>query len=143
MIKSHSTQVFLIPEPIKASRMSGKGKRGLLVVFNEEETLTAEKETLEKMITAIKYQSAEDVYMASLEMGKDYSLSASGVTYLDILLFGVQPARIGLQVEAVQDKIVYFESSRMLLCPSLREINAVLSKKQTLWQLLQAMFLTS
>lgn len=123
--------------------MSGKGKRGLLVVFNEEETLTAEKETLEKMITAIKYQSAEDVYMASLEMGKDYSLSASGVTYLDILLFGVQPARIGLQVEAVQDKIVYFESSRMLLCPSLREINAVLSKKQTLWQLLQAMFLTS
>jgi hypothetical protein len=123
--------------------MSGKGKRGLLVVFNEEETLTAEKETLEKMIAAIKYQSAEDVYMASLEMGKDYSLSASGVTYQDILLFGVQPARIGLQVEAVQDKIVYFESSRMLLCPSLREINAVLSKKQTLWQLLQAMFLTS
>lgn len=130
-----------MPEIHLTERISGKGAKGLLVAFKSEETSSSEMETLERMIAAIKYNMEEDVFTLSLENGKNYPLSNLQISYRDILLFGVEPNLLGLQIETIQDKILYFENCRLLMCPGLKEINAVMARKQKLWQLLQEMFL--
>ncbi len=138
----HTTEVFDIPEPDKSKiHLEGQGRQKLLCISDADSFGDQEKSTLEKMITAIKYDSEKDIFILTVPQDCHLSLSNLGLEYKDILLFGIRPDQIGLQVEYSQYTILHFDQRNVLVCDSIRQINAVPQKKQVLWGKLQEMFL--
>jgi len=138
---SYNTIVYQIPEVPSSIVSTGNGSKGLVVAVAQEDASGAEMETLRKMITAIRYDMEDDAVILSIPRGSQFPLSAWDKEWQDLLVFGVSPSVLGLQIEHLQEKILVLENRRALFCPSLKEINGIIPKKQTLWRLLQEMFL--
>lgn len=138
----HTTEVFDIPETDKSRiHLQGQGRQKLLCISDADSFGDQEKSTLEKMITAIKYDAEKDIFILTVPQDCHLSLSNLGLEYKDILLFGIRPDQIGLQVEYSLYTILHFDQRNVLVCDSIRQINAVPQKKQVLWGKLQEMFL--
>lgn len=139
---STTDQVFLIPETTNdALVMSGDGQKKLVIVTDAHTFADAEKETLDKMMMAIKYDPKADLVKVVLPTGVDISLSNVVAPYNDLIIFGVAPDRLGLHIDYRINEIINFDRSRLLVCDTIREIIAVPQKKQILWARLQEMFL--
>lgn len=135
-------QVFKIPDTIPNNVVvSGEGQKKLVIITDLESFSDSESDTLDKMMTAIKYNPSHDLIKVVLPKNVDVSLSSLVNDYKDLIIFGVLPERIGLFIEYKMNEILYFEKSRLLICESIRAIIAVPQKKQLLWTRLQEMFL--
>lgn len=139
---STTDQVFLIPETTKdALLISGEGQKKLVIVTDALTFTDAEKETLDKMMMAIKYDPKADLVKVVLPAGINISLSNVVGPYKDLIIFGVTPERLGLHIDYKMNEIIQFDRSRLLICDTIREVIAVPQKKQILWAKLQEMFL--
>lgn len=135
--------IFKIPDfDINAISIQGKGLKKLLVVCSKEEFSEVEQTTLQKMITAIKYDFENDIFLVVLEKDQRTSLSALQLNYIDLLVFGINPENLGFNIEYTLNEILYFDQSRALILDSIKDIKAIPAKSQQLWSLLQKMFLT-
>lgn len=141
MKTSYNTIVYKIPEVPSSIIPAGNGSKGLVVAIAQEDASGVEMETLRKMIAAIRYDMEEDAVILAIPTGSQFPLSSWDKEWKDLLVFGLTPSVLGLQIENLQEKILVLENKRALFCPSLKEINGSIPKKQTLWRLLQEMFL--
>ena len=141
MKSPYNTVLYKIQRDAIGVEPEGKGSKGLVVAVALEEASGGEMETLQKMIAAIRYDIKEDVTILRIPSGQQFPLTALEMGWQDLLVFGLSPASVGLQIEHLQEKILFLESRKALFSPSLREINSSIPKKQALWRLLQEMFL--
>ena len=141
MKSSYNTVLYKIQRDAIGVEPEGNGSKGLVVAVALEEASGGEMETLQKMIAAIRYDINEDVTILRIPSGQQFPLTALEMGWQDLLVFGLSPASVGLQIEHLQEKILFLESRKALFSPSLREINSSIPKKQALWRLLQEMFL--
>ena len=141
MKSPYNTVLYKIQRDAIGVEPEGNGSKGLVVAVALEEASGGEMETLQKMIAAIRYDIKEDVTILRIPSGQQFPLTALEMGWQDLLVFGLSPASVGLQIEHLQEKILFLESRKALFSPSLREINSSIPKKQALWRLLQEMFL--
>lgn len=135
-------QVFHIPEHNPETfSMIGAEEGKLLVIVDEGAFGTDEETMLNNMITAIKFDPKSDISKLILKRGQPIILSYFHRDFKNILVFGITPDQLGLNIEFKLYDILHFEKYRMLVCDSITEIRTVVQKKQMLWARLQEMFL--
>ncbi len=135
-------EVFIIPEiSIDELDIAGNGNKRLVVVVDKTEYGVAESETLVKMINAIKFDMTADIFLIQMKSNQNISLNNLLPEYKDLILFGIEPSRLGIFVDFVQYEIMPFEQTRMLVIDSISTINRSQPKKVLLWNKLQEMFL--
>lgn len=135
-------QVFNLPEHNAESfSLIGSEEGKLLVVVDESAFGTEEETMLNNMISAIKFDPKSDISKLILKQGQSIILSNLQRDFNNILVFGVIPEQLGLNIEYKLYDILHFEKCRMLICDSIIEIKTVIQKKQLLWAKLQEMFL--
>lgn len=139
---NNGNTLFHIPEfDTKVCNISGEGGKGLLCI-TESETFGPEEEiTLKKLITAIKYDFENDIYFLKINKGQSFSVGTLPNTYKDMIVFGLFPDQLGLNIDYNWYEILIFDKSRILFSESIRDINNFHQKKQQLWIKLQHMFL--
>lgn len=139
---SITDQVFLIPETnTNAISISGEGLKKLVIVTDAQTFGDTEKETLNKMMIAIKYSPDSDLIKVVLPAESNISLSNVVPSYNDLIIFGIAPERLGMHIDYKMNEIIHFDKSRLLVCDTIREMITVPQKKQILWTRLQEMFL--
>lgn len=121
--------------------ISGNGQKQLLVVCSKDKFTEAEKTTLQRLIAAIKYDFNEDICLIYMDLNQEIALSQLGITYSELLVFGVQAELLGFHCDYRMNEVIYFDQKRVLFTDSIHEINAVPKKKEVLWKALQQMFL--
>lgn len=142
MTLSLTDQVFNLPEHNAESfSLIGSEEGKLLVVVDESAFGTEEETMLNNMISAIKFDPKSDISKLILKQGQSVILSNLQRDFNNILVFGVIPEQLGLNIEYKLYDILHFEKCRMLICDSIIEIKTVIQKKQLLWSRLQEMFL--
>lgn len=142
MTLSLTDQVFNLPEHNAESfSLIGSEEGKLLVVVDESAFGTEEETMLNNMISAIKFDPKSDISKLILKQGQSIILSNLQRDFNNILVFGVIPEQLGLNIEYKLYDILHFEKCRMLICDSIIEIKTVIQKKQLLWSRLQEMFL--
>lgn len=142
MTLSLTDQVFNLPEHNAESfSLIGSEEGKLLVVVDESAFGTEEETMLNNMISAIKFDPKSDISKLILKQGQSVILSNLQRDFNNILVFGVIPEQLGLNIEYKLYDILHFEKCRMLICDSITEIRTVVQKKQLLWARLQEMFL--
>ncbi len=142
MTLSLTDQVFNLPEHNAESfSLIGSEEGKLLVVVDESAFGTEEETMLNNMISAIKFDPKSDISKLILKQGQSIILSNLQRDFNNILVFGVIPEQLGLNIEYKLYDILHFEKCRMLICDSIIEIKTVIQKKQLLWAKLQEMFL--
>ena len=142
MTFSLTVLVFNLPEHNAESfSLIGSEEGKLLVVVDESAFGTEEETMLNNMISAIKFDPKSDISKLILKRGQPIILSYFQRDFKNILVFGITPEQLGLNIEFKSYDILHFEKYRMLVCDSITEIRTVVQKKQMLWARLQEMFL--
>jgi hypothetical protein len=141
-MSNNNNTLFLVPEfDSKTCNISGEGGRGLLCI-TESDTFGDEEEiTLKKLISAIKYDFNNDIYFLKINKGHSFSVGTLPISYKDMIVFGVLPDQLGLNIDYKWYDILIFDQTRILLSDSISDINKIPQKKQQLWVKLQQMFL--
>ncbi|MBC7885851.1 MAG: hypothetical protein H7X99_10270 [Saprospiraceae bacterium] len=133
--------VFKIPDfDLNTISLQGKGLKKLLVICCFDDFSEVERITLQKMMTAIKYDFENDIYLLLIEKNAQLSLGLLEIDYTDLLIFGIKPESLGFQIEYKLYELLTFEKSRAMILESIREIKAVPSRSKLLWDKLQEMF---
>jgi len=134
--------VYTIPDfDQQALKIEGKGLRSLLVITEADSYDTNEEITLKKLVTAIKFDFDNDIYFIKISKNELFSVSNLPLKYNEMIVFGLLPEQIGLNIEFRMYEILPFEHSRIMISDSIRQINAIPQNKQQLWVKLQEMFL--
>jgi hypothetical protein len=119
----------------------GKGVKGLVIICSKEHFGDAERGTLERMMGAIKYDFNQDVRVYVLESDQKMTLDDIDIDYQHVLLFGIAPVRVGMQVELFINAILPFDHQKFLFSENLSMITTDKDKKMALWNKLQILFL--
>lgn len=139
---STSDRLYLIPEmAMNDITIHGKGQKQLVIITDSESFQSEEQNTLNKMMAAIKYMPDVDLITVSMPKNQSISFSMLQLVYKDLIIFGLTPAQLGLNIDHKMYEVLHFDKSRVLVCDSIREIIATPQKKQWLWTKLQSMFL--
>jgi ATP-dependent protease Clp ATPase subunit len=134
--------LFKIPN-FDASSISiqGKGTKKLLVICRKQGFSEVQSTALQKMMSAIKYDYENDIFMMTSDENEQISLSFLDIEYKDLILFGIKPENIGFNVEYKSHEINRLDSRRLLVFEGLDIVLADNNKKLLLWNKLQEMFL--
>ncbi len=134
--------VYAIPEfNQNTPKIEGNGLRSLLVITEADNYDTNEEITLKKLVSAIKFDFDNDIYFIKISKNELISLSNLPIKYSEMIVFGLLPEQIGLNIEYRMYEILPFEHSRIMMSDSIRQMNAIPQNKQQLWVKLQEMFL--
>ena len=103
-------QVFHIPElNPETFSMIGAEEGKLLVIVDEGAFGTDEETMLNNMITAIKFDPKSDISKLILKRGQPIILSYFQRDFKNILVFGITPDQLGLNIEFKSYDILHFE----------------------------------
>ncbi len=134
--------LFKIPNFDSSSiSIQGKGTKKLLVICQKQGFSEVQSTALKKMITAIKYDFENDIFLVILDEKEQIALSTIDLVFTDLILFGISPENLGYNVEFRRQEITQFDCSRMLVFEGLDIVLADNHKKLLLWNKLQEMFL--
>jgi hypothetical protein len=134
--------LFHVPElDTKTYNISGEGRRGLLCITDSDSFGPDEEMTLKRLIAAIKFDFQNDIFFLKVNKGQSFSVGILPVSYKDMIVFGVLPDQLGLNIDYKWYEILLFDQTRILLSESISDINKFPQKKQQLWVKLQQMFL--
>ncbi len=134
--------LFNIPNFDSSSiSIQGKGTKKLLVICQKQGFSEVQSTALKKMISAIKYDFENDIFLVILDEKEQIALSRIDLVFNDLILFGISPENLGYNVEFRRQEITQFDSSRMLVFEGLDIVLADNHKKLLLWNKLQEMFL--
>jgi hypothetical protein len=135
-------EVFIIPEnEVQKKYLAGAGHKGLLIVVDEKNFDVQEEETLRKLVGAIGFDYARDIYLWKWSRELECSIGLMDKEYKDLLMFGVTPEQVGLFVDYKAYTVHVFEQCRVLVSDGIRDINSQPARKQVLWSMLKKMFL--
>lgn len=111
------------------------------VVLNGEDWSTDNQNLLKKILTAIKLED-KDVQIIPLNQDQQFSLQAvpTGLPSCKVLIFGLTPADILLNIRAFKYRLTKLEKATLLFSDSLTTIAAKPELKKPLWSSLQAIY---
>ncbi len=134
--------LFKIPNfDVSSISIQGKGAKKLLVICRNQGFSEVQSTALQKMISAIKYDYENDIFMIICDENIKFSVSMLDLDYKDLILFGIKPENIGYNLEYKLQEVNRLDSSRMLIFEGLDIVLADNNKKLLLWNKLQEMFL--
>lgn len=141
-MSNNSNTLFHVPEfDSKTHNISGEGDRKLLCISDADSFGPDEEITIKRLISAIKYDFDKDIYFLKINKGQSFSVGTLPISYKDMIVFGVLPDQLGLNIDYKWYEILIFDQTRILLSESISDINKFPQKKQQLWVKLQQMFL--
>jgi len=134
-------QIYRIPEPVHPKNISGKGKKGLLIVINATDK-SENLATLQGLVKAINMDIAEDVTIVEWEKKVvDLNSVLNAKDFTTIILLGTPPEQVGFSVLAKKYFFYKMEGFSLLLTDTLTSMNTDKSQKMAFWQNLQKQFL--
>lgn len=143
--------IILPPSPLDVkSRALGANEKRIMILFEcDKDNFKDQEAYLEKILAAAKINLQKDTVYFNLTDKESISFQQLNQIYTPnyLLLFGLSPDRIGLQVNYQPYTPFVFQSKQLLFVDAL---GAILEEKQRkerqmaglLWKNLQAMFLT-
>jgi hypothetical protein len=133
--------VYNVPDiqPKEGPVCEGHNSKNILLICKNYES---QEEFLSKIMKAVNIDLSEDT--ASWDCEKKgiphwAELSKSGI-FKKVILFGIQPAEIGLHIAIPFYKAIAWTTSEFLLADNLQTISEDKNKKQLLWSALKEMF---
>lgn len=134
--------LFKIPNfDVSSISIQGKGAKKLVVICRKQGFSEVQLTALQKMISAIKYDYENDIFMLTCDENEQISLSMLNVEYKDLILFGIKPENIGYNLDYKSQEINKLDKSRLLVFEGLDIVLSDNNKKLLLWNKLQEMFL--
>lgn len=134
--------LFKIPNfELSSISIQGKGAKKLLVICRKQGFSEVQSTALQKMISAIKYDYENDIYLVTCDEKDHIPISMFDLEYKDLILFGIKPENIGYNVEYKTQEINRLDSRLLLVFEGLDIVLADNNKKLLLWNKLQEMFL--
>lgn len=119
----------------------GQGKKKLLILALMENSHESDLATIKKLVAAIKHDFESDLYFTWLQPKDKLSLSGLKLNYNRLLLFGVKPEDIGLNINYQTNTIIKMEDLSLIATDSIIQLNANPKVKTALWEKLQVLFL--
>lgn len=126
--------------------LSGVGKKKMMLIARQDDLEQGGMELLSNIMQAIKYTIAEDCYLAALPTGDDtYAIGGlmRSLSIKDVIIFGVNPKHLGMNIHARLYQVQKFENYTFLLSHKVTEMSGNRGFKLSLWQCLQALYLTT
>lgn len=134
--------LFKIPNfDVSSISIQGNGAKKLVVICRKQGFSEVQSTALQKMMSAIKYDYENDIYVLTCDENQQISLSMMNLDYKDLILFGIKPENIGFNLEYRFQEINRLDSRRLLVFEGLDFVLADNNKKLLLWHKLQEMFL--
>jgi len=121
----------------------GRNQKHILVVYREDKGKEELKQLLEKILTAAKFNVAEDVLLLNLPSKESFSFTAlkGKVEIKEVLLFGVDPKLLGLNFDQAYYQPFEHLNCRYLFADDLSKISTNQQLKGNLWNCLKEMYL--
>jgi len=136
------SKIYRILEPEIAPKITGKGKKGLLIVIQAADQQENEA-TLQGLVKAIKFDIEEDVTVVSCDEKFTFvNTILNSQSFNTVILIGTEPSQVGFAINAKKYFLYKMEGFSILLTDSLKDMNADKSKKMAFWQNLQTRFLS-
>lgn len=126
--------------PLATHPITSTGKGTLIILSNEDHSQEVSQKTLAGIIKALALNSETDVELITVEKSNPLNIGESMNLFKNILIFGINPKTIGLQMDAKVYKIYTFENFKMVIAHPLSFIANDLKTKQGLWKILQSMY---
>lgn len=93
------------------------------------------------MVKAINLEMDKDIKILQIPKGEETIIFSPSSKLKKIMIFGLDPKRLGLNIVIKPYKIYNFETTSVVLCHKLEAIRNDKTKKMTLWKLLQHLYL--
>ena len=116
------------------------GKQTMIVMSRQDYEQEISQKTLTGIVRALGLLMEKDVTIQTVDKTEAFNFGPALIGYSHVLLFGVNPKTIGLQMDAKVYKIYSFESFKMIIAHPLSFIANDLKTKQGLWKILQVMY---
>lgn len=139
------SEVYNLPNKnIEPSDLSGQGLKKLLVIALSNDLGDGGREKLGAIIKAINYDIEQDCYFYAVEDEKEHIeigpvIRSQDITH--ILMFGVNPKKVGFNIHARLYMPLVFEQFTYILSHQIKEMNENRKYKLALWNCLQKVFL--
>jgi hypothetical protein len=136
--------LFVAPEQALSELVKGNFARRVLVLQLEGARPLEERDFLLKILAAAQVNLDHDTHLAMIPAGKALAVTP----YLKekepaiVLVFGLPPAQIGLQIPAPSYEPFTFYGCTWLFADSLATLEPDKQRKGQLWKALQVLFLS-
>ncbi|MCH2022846.1 MAG: hypothetical protein MK207_10250 [Saprospiraceae bacterium] len=117
-----------------------KENRNKDIVVASKSISEEEMNFLDQVIKAVGKKIDTDVFVIKNLNLIPYKQLTDLLSFKKLLVFGMQPKEIGLQVSINPYQIFSFDKRLILFCHSLNDISRDNNKKKQLWEKLQIMF---
>jgi hypothetical protein len=113
-----------------------------LILCSNDQGQSQQTAFLEKILQAVQVELGKQAFLIRLTASEKISSSS----YLEvpaiskILVFGLPPEQIGLQIEVTPYELFHFCDRQMLFADSLADISSKKSLKRLLWEALKVLF---
>jgi hypothetical protein len=135
--------IYLAPEQSVLDRAEGSFARKILVLAQAEPEFAGNRDFLEKVLSAVQINLERDTLLAIAESGTPLRLMPElrkNQTEF-VLVFGLPPAPLGLNIEAPLYRAVFFYGIHWLFADKLSALEPDRAKKGLLWTALKQLFL--
>jgi hypothetical protein len=137
--------VYWVSEQSLLDNASGKFAARILVIVNTEAGVGGQPiEFIEKVLTAAKIELAKDTALLSIEKIEPIRLFPFPETKKPdkILVFGVEPAQLGLNINFQWYQPFVFSGVTFLFSEKISLLEADRDRKMKLWNALKSIFLS-
>jgi hypothetical protein len=133
-------QIDEIIIPLKETRIQASAKHTLIILQKDDYQNEVAQKTLGGIAKALGLSLENDIELFLFDKGNPTNIASSLGNFKKVLLFGVNPKAIGLQMDAKIYKIFSFETFSMVVAHPVSKIAEDIKTKQILWKILQTMY---
>ena len=135
--------LFLTAEKTALADAQGGFARQVAVLALEEPSSAANRDFLDKVLTAAQLNLAKDAMLAEIPSDEARAIAPDIMEHQPkyVLVFGILPIQLGLSVEVPAYQPITFYDCRWLFADKLSALESDKVKKTQLWTALKQMFL--
>ncbi|HMP31675.1 MAG TPA: hypothetical protein PKD85_18885 [Saprospiraceae bacterium] len=129
-----------IISPLQQTKVSPSDKKTLIILQSDDYQSDLVQKTLSGIAKALGLSLEQDIELFLFERDQPTNLGSVMHNFEKVLIFGVNPRQIGLQIDAKIYKIYMFENFKLTIAHPLSTIANDIKTKQVLWKILQNMY---
>jgi hypothetical protein len=133
----HTDEIII---PLKETRIAASGKHTLIILQKDDYQNEVAQKTLGGIAKALGLNFENDIELFLFDKENPTNIASSLGNFKKVLIFGVNPKAIGLQMDAKIYKIFSFEAFSLLVAHPVTKIAEDIKTKQILWKILQTMY---
>lgn len=137
-------ELFAVSEPSEVLKnASGDNKKGLLVVYPQEDGTPNNRALLKKILGAAQFEVPQDILLLPLPPNKGFTVArlAKLQAVNHLISFGIPAPQLGLHVKHALYQPFTFRNCTYLFAGRLSAISADKHLKSALWACLKKVFL--